>query len=60
MTAPLAAENYTARRIGIVIASVVVTYLAYYVGDRIFSPLGPLFAAGVGYLFGIVTHRYWE
>jgi hypothetical protein len=52
-------ENYTGRRIGIVGGTVVATYLAYAAGHAIFAPLGPLFAAAVGYGFGIVTHKYW-
>lgn len=52
-------ENYTGRRIGIVAGSVVATWIAYAIGHAIFAPLGAPFAGGIGYAFGIVTHKYW-
>jgi len=61
MTAPTKPENYTYRRVGIVVASI----LGMYLVDLIFSHLGALAAirpqaeAVAGYFGGILVRHYW-
>jgi hypothetical protein len=52
-------ESYTITRAGIIVGSLVATYLAYALGHAIWAPLGAPFAAAAGYGLGIVAHKYW-
>jgi len=53
-------ETYTARRLGIVLASMVAVYVAYALGHALWAPLGAPAAGTVRLCVRIVTHRYWS
>jgi hypothetical protein len=59
MTTPLA-ENYTPKRVGIVLASVAGVYVAYAIVHALVAPFGPLAAGAAGYGAGILAHKFWS
>jgi hypothetical protein len=59
MTSPIA-ENYTPKRVGIILGSVAAVYIAYALVHALFAPAGPLAAGAAGYGAGILAHKFWS
>lgn len=53
-------ENYTTRRIVIVVGSLLVIGFAHTVAGLLWAPLAAYGAAAAGYAVGVVAHKYWS
>ena len=53
-------ENYTTKRVGLVLASVVAVYLVNLLFSHTVGFAAPVADAAAGYALGIVTKHYWS